>query len=180
MSVAATYAEALFEAAEAQSAVDQVRTELTEFAVAMTPGTELREALTSPEIETTAKRAAIADLLEGAHPVTLGFVQVLVDRGRIAEIDEVVAAYGRRVDTAEGRVVVTAVTAIPLTPELREQIRAKVRAQTGRDAEIEETVDPSIVGGLVQGLRVCCRDAHQAFCSPLRSASARASSTSAR
>jgi len=24
-----------------------------------------------------------------------------------------------------------------------------VRAQTGRDAEIEETVDPSIVGGLV-------------------------------
>ena len=68
---------------------------------------------------------------------------------RIAEIDEVVAAYGRRVDTAEGRVVVTAVTAIPLTPELREQIREKVRAQTGRDAEIEETVDPSIVGGLV-------------------------------
>lgn len=149
MSVAATYAEALFEAAEAQSAVDQVRTELGEFTEAMAPGSELREALTSPEIETTAKRAAIADLLEGAHPVTLGFVQVLVDRGRIAEIDEVVAAYGRRVDTAEGRVVVTAVTAIPLTPELREQIRAKVRAQTGRDAEIEETVDPSIIGGLV-------------------------------
>ena len=84
MSVAATYAEALFEAAEAQSAVDQVRTELGEFTEAMAPGSELREALTSPEIETTAKRAAIADLLEGAHPVTLGFVQVLVDRGRIA------------------------------------------------------------------------------------------------
>jgi F-type H+-transporting ATPase subunit delta len=74
---------------------------------------------------------------------------VLVDRGRIGEIAEVVTAYGRRVDTAEGRVVVTAVTAVPLTPELREQIREKVRAQTGRDAELEETVDPSIIGGLV-------------------------------
>ena len=32
---------------------------------------------------------------------------------------------------------------------VREQIREKVRAQTGRDAELEETVDPSIIGGLV-------------------------------
>ena len=149
MSVAATYAEALYEAAEAQSAVDQVRTELDEFAAAMAPGTELRDALLSPEFETTAKRAVVGDLMEGAHPVSTGFVQVLIDRGRLAEIDDVLAAYGRRVDAAEGRVVVTAVTAIPLTPELREQIREKVRAQTGRDAELEETVDPSIIGGLV-------------------------------
>jgi F-type H+-transporting ATPase subunit delta len=149
MSVAATYAEALFEAAQAQSAVDQVRTELNEFSAAMAPGSELREVFTSPEIETAAKRTAVGELMEGAHPVSVGLVQVLIDRGRIAEIDEVVAAYGRRVDTAEGRVVVTAITAIPLTPELRQQIQDKVRAQTGRDAEIEETVDPSIVGGLV-------------------------------
>ena len=133
MSVAATYAEALYEAAHAQSAVDQVRRELGEFAEAMAPGSELREALTSPEIDEAAKRAAVTEIMEGAHPVSLGFVQVLIDRGRIAELDE----------------VVTAVTAIPLTPELREKIRDKVKAQTGREAEIEETVDPSIIGGLV-------------------------------
>ncbi|MBL6633169.1 MAG: ATP synthase F1 subunit delta [Thermoleophilia bacterium] len=149
MSVAATYAEALFEAAQAQSAVDQVRTELGEFAAAMPPGSELREALMGPEVDSAAKHAAVAELMEGAHPVSVGLVQVLLDRGRIGEIDDVVAAYGRRVDTAEGRVVVTAITAIPLTPELRQQIQDKVRAQTGRDAEIEETVDPSIIGGLV-------------------------------
>jgi F-type H+-transporting ATPase subunit delta len=136
MSVAATYAEALFEAAQAQSAVDQVRTELGEFAAAMPAGSELREALMGPEVD-------------GAHPVSVGLVLVLLDRGRIGEIDDVVAAYGRRVDAAEGRVVVTAVTAVPLTPELRQKIQDKVRAQTGRDAEIEETVDPSIIGGLV-------------------------------
>jgi F0F1-type ATP synthase delta subunit len=63
MGVAATYAEALFEAAEAQSAVDQVRTELREFSEAMAPGTELRAVLTSPEIETPAKKAAVSDLM---------------------------------------------------------------------------------------------------------------------
>ncbi|MBJ7365631.1 MAG: ATP synthase F1 subunit delta [Thermoleophilia bacterium] len=149
MSVASTYAEALFEAAQAQSAVDQVRTELAEFSAAMADGTELHAALTNPQFETTAKRAAVGEIMEGAHPVSSGFVQVLIDRGRLGEIDDVLAAYGRRVDTAEGRVVVAAVTAVPLTPELRDQIREKVRAQTGRDAEIEETVDPSIIGGLV-------------------------------
>ncbi len=149
MSVAATYAEALFEAAQAQSAVDQVRTELEEFSAAMAPGTDLRKALLNPEFETAAKAAAVTDLMDDAHPVSLGLVRVLIDRGRIAEIGEVVVAYGHRVDTAEGRVVVTAVTAVPLTAELSEQIREKVRAQTGRDAELEETVDASILGGLV-------------------------------
>ncbi len=149
MSVAATYAEALYGAAQAQSAVDQVRTELDEFSAAMVPGTDLRAALLNPEFKMTAKRAAVDEIMEGAHPVSTGLVRVLIDRGRITEIGEVVAAYGHRVDTAEGRVVVTAVTAIPLTPELREQIREKVRAQTGRDADLEETVDASILGGLV-------------------------------
>ncbi|MSO44155.1 MAG: ATP synthase F1 subunit delta [Thermoleophilia bacterium] len=149
MSVAATYAEALYQAAEAQGAVTQVRTELSEFAAAMVPGSELRSVLTSPEIDTAGKKAAVSDLMDDAHPVSIGLVQVLLDRGRMGEITDVVAAYGRRVDTAEGRVVVTAVTAIALTPELREQIREKVRVQTGRDAEIVETVDPSIIGGLM-------------------------------
>ena len=149
MSVAATYAEALYEAAEAQSAVDQVRSELTELAGAMADGTELREAMLNPELPDAAKRAALLEIMEGAHPVTTGFAQVLVERGRIAEIGDMAIAYGQRVDTAEGRVVVTAVTAVPLTPELRESIRAKVQAQTGRDAELEERVDPSIIGGLV-------------------------------
>ena len=149
MSVAATYAEALYEAAEAQSAVDRVRTEITGLVAAMGHGSELHRVLTSPEIETSSKKAAISVLMEGAHPVSLGFVQVLLDRDRVAEIGEVLGAYERRVDAAEGRVVVTAVTAVPLTPDLREKIRGKVHAQTSLDAELEETVDPSIIGGLV-------------------------------
>ena len=36
----------------------------------------------------SAKRAAVGDLMEGAHPVSLGFVQVLIDRGRLSEIDD--------------------------------------------------------------------------------------------
>ncbi len=149
MSVAATYAQALFEAAEAQAAVGRVRDELGALAAAMAEGSELREAMLSPEVAITAKHAVLADLMADAHPVTTGFARVLVDRGRISQIGEMATAYSRRVDTAEGRVVVTAITAVPLTPELRDQIRDKVRAQTGRDAEIEESVDPSIIGGLV-------------------------------
>lgn len=149
MSVAATYAEALFEAAEAQGAIDLVRSQLGEFVTAMADTPDLRAVLASPEVEASAKRAAVSEIMEGAHPVTTGMVQVLLDRGRIGEVDAVVVAYGRRVDVAEGRVVVTAVTAVSLTPELREAIRAKVRTQTGRDVELDEAVDPSIIGGLV-------------------------------
>ncbi len=149
MSVAATYAKALHEAAQAQSAVDRVRDELGELAAAMSDGSELRAALLNPRVETGAKCATVVAVMDGAHPVSTGFARMLVDRGRIGELAEMVTAYGQRVDAAEGRVVVTAVTAVPLTPALRESIRSRVRAQTGRDAELEEMVDPSIIGGLV-------------------------------
>lgn len=149
MSVAGTYAEALYEAAEAQGAIDVVRDQLGELVAAMQETPDLVAVLASPEIETSAKKAAALEIMDDAHPVSIGLVQVLLDRGRIGDLVVVVEAYDRRVDAAEGRVVVTAVTAVPLTAELRESIRAKVRAQTGRDAELEEDVDPAIIGGLI-------------------------------
>lgn len=149
MSVAGTYAEALYEAAEAQGAIDVVRDQLGELVAAMQETPDLVAVLASPEIETSAKKAAALAIMDDAHPVSIGLVQVLLDRGRIGDLVVVVDAYDRRVDAAEGRVVVTAVTAVPLTAGLRESIRAKVRAQTGRDAELEEDVDPAIIGGLI-------------------------------
>ena len=149
MSVAATYAEALFEAATEADAVDAVAADIAAFARAMRESSELRAVLTSPEVDTRAKKGAIADLTEGAHPLTANFLQVLIDRGRIADFPEIARAFEERVARAEHRLEVEAITAVPMPDDLRKRVVQRIQGQTGATVDLTESVDPDIVGGLV-------------------------------
>lgn len=149
MSVAATYAEALFEAASENDAVDAVAADIAAFAQAMRESSELREVLSSPEVETRAKKAAVVGLTEGANPLMANFLQVLIDRGRVADFPEIARALEERVARAEQRLEVEAITAVPMPDDLRKRVVQRIQGQTGATVQLTESVDPDIVGGLV-------------------------------
>ena len=149
MSVAATYAEALYEAAADAGALDQVSQGIAGFAEAFAESPELRAALGNPQIDRSGKRAIVTALAEGAHPQVSNALQLLVDRGRILELPAIAAAFQARVARAESRLDVEAVTAIPLPADLRERIIASIHEKTGQSVALTESVDPEIVGGLV-------------------------------
>jgi F-type H+-transporting ATPase subunit delta len=149
VSVAATYAEALFEAASDAGAVDAVAGEVAGFAEAVEGSAELRQFLDNPEIEARAKKEALQELTSSAAPITANFLQVLVDRGRITEFPEIARAFADRVAAEEGRLEVEAVTAVPLPDDLRNRIVEEISRKTGRTVDLTESVDPEIVGGLV-------------------------------
>lgn len=149
MSVAATYAEALYESAVSEGGVDAVASDLKEFTAAVAGSAELRDALENPEIDRRAKRGIIGEITEGAHPLLANFLKVLVDRGRLTELKEISEAFADRVDTAEARLEVEAITAVPLPADLRERLVEDIQEKTGQSVVLSETVDPEIVGGLV-------------------------------
>lgn len=149
MSVAATYAEALYEAAVDANALEAVASGVGDFATAFDESDELRAALGNPEFDVRSKKAVVGALTEGSHPVVTNALQVLVDRGRILELPAIVDAFQARVARAEHRLDVRAVTAIPLPADLREQIVTLIREKTGQNVSLTESVDPDIVGGLV-------------------------------
>lgn len=149
MSVAATYAEALYEAAVDANALDEVASGVGEFANALGESDELRAALGNPKYDVQSKKAVVVALTEGAHPLVTNALQVLLDRGRIQELPEIAGAFKARVARAERRLDVRAVTAIPLPADLRERIIARIQEQTGQSVFLTETVDPDIIGGLV-------------------------------
>ncbi len=149
MSAAGTYAEALYEAAVEASAVTPVSEDLAALAAAVRESPELRAALGNPEIDTPARKAVIAEVAEGAHPLVMNFLLVLADRGRLGEIPEIADAFAARVSQAENRLDVEVVTAVPLPADLRERIIEQIRGTTGADVDLSESVDPDIVGGLV-------------------------------
>lgn len=149
MSVATTYAEALYEAAVDADAVERVASDLSGFAEAVEGSPELRSVLDNPEIDTRAKKGTVAALSEGAHPVVANFLQVVIDRGRISELEEIVESFRDRVARAQDRLEVEAITAIPLPDDLRARIIRSIEEKTGSAVDLTESVDPGIVGGLV-------------------------------
>lgn len=149
MSVAATYAEAVFEAATDLKAVDDVGRDLRAFADAVAGSDDLRAVLDDPNIDTAAKKAVVARLTEGSAPVVGNVLQVLLDRGRMADFPDILDAFEGRVAAAAGRLEVRAITAVPLPDDLRARIVAQIKEKTGADIDLTESVDPEIVGGLV-------------------------------
>ena len=149
MSVASTYAEALYEAALEADAVEQVAADVDAFTEAVEGSDELRMALENPEIDSGAKKAVVAAIAADAHPLFANFLQVLVERGRLAELLEIAEAFRERVARATARLDVEAVTAIPLPDDLKARIVESLAAKTGTTVELTESVDPDVVGGLV-------------------------------
>jgi F-type H+-transporting ATPase subunit delta len=149
MSVATTYADALHAAAADQEAVGEVSKDLRDFCEAVTASTELAMVLESPGVEARERKAVVEQLTAGAHPLFRNFLRVLLDRGRIADLADIERALAARVSEAEGRIVVHAITAVPLSDDLRELIRTRVEEKTGRRVDLSESVDEEIIGGLV-------------------------------
>lgn len=149
MSVAATYAEALYQAAAEKNAVAQVAADLAALAEALGADSDVARILHNPKVDSRAKKAALAGLADSANPLTINLLQVLVDRGRLEEVPSLASAYGARVAEAEGRLAVEVTSAIPLVDELRAKVVERIREQTGKTPEITERVDPDIIGGLV-------------------------------
>jgi F-type H+-transporting ATPase subunit delta len=149
VSVATTYAEALYEAAVDKDQVPQVAGELAEVreAVAATP--DLARLLDDPEIDTRVKKDVVSRLLEGANPLVANFVQVLIDRGRGGELEEIGAAFDQRVAAAEGRLRIVVRTAVPMPDDLRSGLLSRLESRTGRPVDLDAVVDPEIIGGLV-------------------------------
>jgi len=149
VSVATTYAEALYEAAAEARAVREVSEGLQAFRGALDGVPELRQVLHDPEVGSREKKALLASLGEGAHRVLVNFLQLLVDRRRFEELPAIADAFDDLAAKAEGRVEVEAVTAVPLDEELRTALVERIQSQTGREVTLTERVDPEIVGGIM-------------------------------
>lgn len=113
--------------------------------------------LNDPKLPAASKKKVITGLTGGTSPLVGNFLSLLVDRGRISDLGALSDAYSERVAAAEGRMEITAVTAVPLDDALRATITERIKRVTGRDATLTERVDEDIIGGLVLevgGLRV--------------------------
>jgi F-type H+-transporting ATPase subunit delta len=149
--LAKVYAEALFAAAERQSAVDATGDELSHFASdVLDPTPEIESFLASPVIGKKAKSAVLENALPGrVSDLVRGLLTVLARNGRLGLLRGVVAAYRQLLDARSGRVPVKITSAVELSETQKAALTVTLTDILKREPVLKVRVDPDLLGGMI-------------------------------
>jgi F-type H+-transporting ATPase subunit delta len=145
------YAKAMFSLAQEEGRVDAVRRELAALDGLFHEHAEFRDAIFQPlhpGVERRAALTAVCDRLEIAGAVR-NFCALLVDQRRVIDFGAIRAEFDQLSDRAAGRTRAQVVSASPLADSQRERLRNALAARTGQQIELDESVDPSLLGGAI-------------------------------
>ena len=150
-SLAGRYASALFDLARDARQIESVGNSLDALGAALLDSKDFNELVTSPLVsrdEAGKAFAALAPAL-GVDPITANFLGVLARNGRKNELRAVIRAYRRLAAEHRGETTAEIVTARTLNDDQLAALKQQLRARAGRDVNIDATVDPDILGGIV-------------------------------
>jgi F-type H+-transporting ATPase subunit delta len=148
-SAARRYAEAAFQVAVRDDAVDAWRREL-DTAAAIVAEERVGRALANPSIpletRTATAKATFGRLVAGK---VLNLIDLMLRRGRIEELPRLAAEFRRLDDERQGITRATVTSASPLTPDELRALTERLEQSTGGRVELDTKTDPSLLGGLV-------------------------------
>jgi F-type H+-transporting ATPase subunit delta len=147
--VARTYARALFEAAQAEGRVDEVREELEEFVTALREVPELGGLLRNPQLDSRTKAEALDRVLAEADEIVRNFLRLVTEKGRGAQIEEIAREFDALYDAEKQILTVELTTAYELSDEEARGIVGQIEQASGRTVEATRAVDPNLIGGIV-------------------------------
>lgn len=143
------YARAVFQSAEDAGKLDQVASELSALATAITETPQLQSFLRNPQIDPPEKAGVLVELAAGADELVRNFVRLVAEKGRASEIPEMSAELDALVAQAQNRLAVELITAHELSDEDARSIVETIEKASGRSIEATRSVDPDLVGGIV-------------------------------
>ncbi len=110
---------------------------------------ELRELLRNPQLDPRARAAALEDVLAGGDELLRNFLLVLVDKGRIGQLEVIVEEFERLVAEQEGVLSAELTTAVELSDDDERRLLQQIETASGRKVEATRHVDPGLIGGIV-------------------------------
>ncbi len=143
------YAKAVLSLASDQKSADAVNADMKLIADTISGSEDLNEALQSPVISSSVKKAVLLEVFKNTDKTTLSLIDTLVSNNRIDILRQVALKYSQLFDASKGIELATVTTAVALTADLKTKVLAKAKELSGKDVEIENIIDESILGGFI-------------------------------
>ncbi len=144
------YAAALYSLAEDQHALDETVDQVHSLGRLIDESQELRRLLESPLIDVRQATQAVRAVLQsqGFSETVVKFVSVVTANRRLRQLRAIVTAFGALVAQKRGIVTAHVITAHRLSDVQRATLQARLIEAGYGQINIEEQVDPSLLGGI--------------------------------
>ena len=143
------YAKAVLSLATDQNTAEVVNKDMKLIATTIAESKDLSDMLDSPVVRSSDKKAVLLEVFKGSNEITTNLIDTLISNKRLALLNDVAASYNTLYDELKGTQIAIVTTAVPLTEELKVLVLAKVKTLTGKDVEVENRIDESILGGFI-------------------------------
>jgi len=158
--IAQVYARSLFQVAKERDELDVVREQLGQFADALQETRELAVFFFSPYFSTEEKKAGLAKAVEDGDEAFMNFLELLIEKHRMPAVFRIRRAYDALWEEEHQLLPVQITSAVALDQSIIDRIGQEIGEQTKREVELQTTVDPDVLGGIVlQEIgRASCRE----------------------
>lgn len=147
--IARRYAQAIFDMAREQSAIEKYAEDLKTIVNFIENNEDLKRFIYGRLVPVEAKKELMGKILTGEiHPMVANFINLVIDKSRenyftgIVQVFDQLAAEEKRIVPAQ------VVSAIPLTDEQVTKLEEKLSQITGHSVKAEVTVEQSLIGGI--------------------------------
>ena len=145
---ATRYAEAIFQIGRDTGSYELWLRELGEVSQVLSDQLAA-QVMASPVIPRDRKRAILSRSLPDLSEAVQRFLELLIRHERLMLVPRVLERLKALVDEARGLETARVTTAVPLGAAERQAITARLSARSGKQVQLEEHVDPSVIGGVI-------------------------------
>ncbi len=150
IAVARVYSRAMHDLAITKGEADSLAEELGELAAYVERNDELGTFFASPLVDAGDRANSLDRLFRGKiSDLLVDSLQIINRKGRLGLLGAIAETYRLRHQEHLGRVDVHVSTAVPLGPSLRERLVSVLLEHSGRQPQLIEQIDPSLIGGIV-------------------------------
>jgi F-type H+-transporting ATPase subunit delta len=149
--LARRYAHAMLEVAIRQRNFSTVLEQLESFADLLGANPVLTTVFMNPAVGHDSKEKVLKDLTQKMNfqDLTFHFLKTLIHRDRLKMLDQIVVSAEQQFLEKQGIMVVEVVSAQRLLPDEQTQLAEKLQGFTGKRVQLENKVDPSLIGGVI-------------------------------
>jgi F-type H+-transporting ATPase subunit delta len=149
--LAGRYANAVFELAQDQGAVDAVSADLASLRRAMEASPDLHRLVRSPVFSAEDQARALKAILEqmGANALSVKFILLLAEKRRLSALTQIITAYEHLVAVSRGETEAEVTAARALSEAEITELKSVLKSRLGKEPRLHSKVDPTLLGGLV-------------------------------
>ena len=161
------YAKALIELASEKGVLEEVHSDMLAFSQICQQNRDFELMLKSPIVQHYKKMSILESLFKGkVHPVSFSIFEIITRKNREELLPEIAESFHQQYNDSKNIQTAQVTTTFALDETQRTHFRKMVEHATGKQVELHEKIDPSLIGGYV--LQIGDRQADESVKNQLR------------